>query len=108
MQVVLEEAEDGTLVTQQDLPADRPDQEAREEGGDDEEQQEVLVSTAPERDRVRDREPDEEIKYRRHAAVEQRVAELDREFAECVGVRLRRAGDVEAAVERPGRDRHQE
>src|SRR5207244_13519463 len=90
MEVVLEEPEDGALVTQEDLPADRADQEAREERRDDEEQEQVLVAAAAERHGVGDGKPDEEVEHRSRPAVQQRVAELDRELAERVGGALRR------------------
>ena len=71
---LLERPEDGSRVVEQDLPADRPDQEAREERRDDQEQQEALVAAAAEGDRVGDREADQERQQRRDPAVDQRVA----------------------------------
>ena len=105
---VLEEGEDRSFVAEQDLPTDGPDQEAREERSDDEEQQQVLVPTATEGDRIGDREADKEVQGRADRPVRQRVAPLDRKLRECIGVRLERAGDGKAIVERAAGNRHQE
>ena len=107
-QRVLQRPEDRALVTQQDLPADRADQEAGEERRDDEEQDQVLVAAAPERDRVGDREPDEQAQDRRDPAVEDRVEELLPEGLEPLAIGVERPGDREPFLDGARRDRVRE
>ncbi len=52
---ILQRPEQDAVIAEDDLPALRPEQEAREERRDDEEQEDVLVAAAAERDRVGER-----------------------------------------------------
>ena len=70
---VLERPEHDAAVAQDDLPADGPKQEAREERCDDEEQQQVLVAAAAEGDRIGERVRDREGQEGRRAAVQRRT-----------------------------------
>ncbi len=106
---LLERAEDDPGVAEDDLPADRAQQEAGEERRDDEEQQQVLEPAAAERDRVGQRVRDQEREHGRRRAVQDRARELRPEAGQRLGVvRDVRQGELVAGLQRPRPERGQE
>src|SRR3972149_11607506 len=88
-QGVTDDRQDRPVVSQDDPPADRANEEAREERGDAEEEEQVLPAAALECDRVGERIADQEAEDRREAAEDDRVREVLRELRNAARVVLK-------------------
>ena len=79
-------ADDETVVGEDRLPGERPDQIRDKERRDDEEEQQVLPAPAAKRDPVRNRIADQERKHRCDARVFERADEVPFVVPDCVPV----------------------